>query len=109
MIPCPCLPLTTCHTDSLLTNAAKAKATSVDPLQAYIKSPLPGKEPVMLIVVKEAQSIQSIMVLVNNQEETECIADSSLQIISMSAEVANHLEDCLYLFEILPIVYVFIF
>ena len=45
----------------------------------------------MLTVAKEAQSIWSIMLLVDNYEEIECIADSSPQIISMSAKVANYL------------------
>ena len=46
----------------------------------------------MLTVAKEAQSIWSIMLLVNNHEEIECIVDSSSQIISMSAKVANYLS-----------------
>ena len=46
----------------------------------------------MLTVAKEAQSIQSIMLLVDNCEEIECIVDSGSQIISMSAEVANYLS-----------------
>ena len=65
--------------------------TSVDPVEAYIESLSPGEELVMLTVAKEAQSIWSIMLLVDNREEIECIADSSSQIISMSAEVANYL------------------
>ena len=43
------------------------------------------------MVAKEAQSIYSIMLLVNNHKGIECIVDSSSQIIFMSAEVANYL------------------
>ena len=60
-------------------------------MEAYIKSLPSGEEPVTLTVAKEAQSIRSIMLLVDNCEEIECIADSGSQIISMSAEVANYL------------------
>ena len=66
-----------CQSDSLLANAAaKAKATSVDLVEAYIKLLLSGKELVMLTVAKEAQSIWSIILLVDNHKEIECIADS---------------------------------
>ena len=81
-----------CHSGPSPTNTAtKAKATSVDLVEAYIELLPPGKELVMLTVAKGAQSIWSIMLLVNNCEEIECIADSGSQIISMSAEVANYL------------------
>ena len=65
------------ESESLLTDAAKAKATSVDPVEAYIELLLPRKELVILMVAKEAQLIWSIMLLVNNYKEIEYIADSS--------------------------------
>ena len=89
-MPYPPLP-NTCCPDYSPNDTAWAKATSIDPVEAYIKSLPPSKEPVILMVAKEAQSIQSIMLLVNNCKEIECIVDSGSQIISMSAEVANYL------------------
>ena len=79
------------YPNSLLNNTSKAKGTSVDQVEAYIELLLPSEELVTLTVAKEVQSIWSIMLVVNNQEEIECIVDSSLQIISMSAEVTNYL------------------
>ena len=81
----------TCCPDHSLNDIAQAKVTSVDPVEAYIELLPPGEELVTLTVTKEAQSIQSIMLLVDNCEEIECIVDSGSQIISMSAEVANYL------------------
>ena len=46
----------------------------------------------MLTVANESQSIWSIMLLVDNCKEIECIVDSSSQIIFMSAKVANYLS-----------------
>ena len=66
----------TCCPDHLHNNTAWAKATSVNPVEAYIKSLSPDEEPVTLTVAKEAQSIQSIMLLVDNCKEIECIVDS---------------------------------
>ncbi|KNZ80243.1 hypothetical protein J132_06669, partial [Termitomyces sp. J132] len=42
-------------------------------------------------VTKDSQSLCTIMMLINNKEEVECIHDSGLQIISMSAEIASDL------------------
>ena len=47
----------TCCPDHLLNNAARAKVTSINPVEAYIKLLPPGEEPVTLTVAKEAQSI----------------------------------------------------
>ena len=67
----------TCCPDHLPNNTTQAKATSVNLVEAYIKSLPPGEEPVPLTVAKEAQPIWSIMLLVDNCKEIECIADSS--------------------------------
>ncbi|KAG5334836.1 hypothetical protein C0989_002890 [Termitomyces sp. Mn162] len=69
----------------------KALLASVDPIEAYIDSTPHGKEPVVLTVAKDSQSLCSIMMLIDNKEEVECIHNSSSQIISMCAEIASNL------------------
>ncbi|KNZ81435.1 hypothetical protein J132_00542 [Termitomyces sp. J132] len=69
----------------------KAPFASVDPIEAYINSLLHGEEPVVLTVTKDSQSLRSVMMLINNKEEVECIHNSGSQIISMSAEIASNL------------------
>ncbi|KAG5348732.1 hypothetical protein C0989_008585 [Termitomyces sp. Mn162] len=69
--------------------ADKAPFASVDPVKAYIDSLPPGEEPVVLTVAKESQSLRTVMMLIDNKEEVECIHDSGSQIISMSAEIAS--------------------
>ncbi|KAG5347438.1 hypothetical protein C0989_011868, partial [Termitomyces sp. Mn162] len=56
---------------------------------AYIDALPPGEEPVVLTVAKESQSLRTVMMLIDNKEEVECIHDSGSQIISMSAEIAS--------------------
>ncbi|KAG5348796.1 hypothetical protein C0989_008102 [Termitomyces sp. Mn162] len=69
----------------------RAPFASVDPIKAYI-DPLPrGEEPVVLTVTKDSQSLCTVMMLIDNKEEVECIHDSGSQIILMSAEIANDL------------------
>ncbi|KAG5332830.1 hypothetical protein C0989_006465 [Termitomyces sp. Mn162] len=67
----------------------KAPFASVDPVKAYIDSLPHGEEPVVLTVAKDSQSLSTIMMLIDNKEEVECIHDSGSQIISMSAEIAS--------------------
>ena len=67
------------------------KSASVDLIKMYIELLPSGKPPVTLIVAKEAQSIWSIAMLVDNKEEIGCIVDNRSQIISMSAEITNSL------------------
>ncbi|KAG5330553.1 hypothetical protein C0989_008829, partial [Termitomyces sp. Mn162] len=67
----------------------KAPFTSVDPVEAYIDLLLHGEEPVVLTVAKDSQSLRTIMMLIDNKEEVECIHDSGSQIILMSAEIAS--------------------
>ncbi|KAG5335221.1 hypothetical protein C0989_001803 [Termitomyces sp. Mn162] len=69
----------------------KAPLASVDPVEAYIDLLLHGEEPMVLTVAKDSQSLQSVMMLINNKEEVECITHSGSQIISMSAEIASNL------------------
>ncbi|KNZ76405.1 hypothetical protein J132_10515 [Termitomyces sp. J132] len=67
----------------------KAPFASVDPVEAYIDSLPHGEEPVVLTVAKDSQSLRTIMMLIDNKEEVECIHDSGSQIILMSAEIAS--------------------
>ncbi|KNZ78290.1 hypothetical protein J132_01069 [Termitomyces sp. J132] len=69
----------------------RAPFASVDPIKAYIDSLPHGEEPVVLTVTKDSQSIRTIMMLIDNKEEVECIHNSGSQIISMSAEIASDL------------------
>ncbi|KAG5350738.1 hypothetical protein C0989_009457 [Termitomyces sp. Mn162] len=69
----------------------KAPLASVDSIKAYIDLLLLGEEPVVLTVAKDSQLLHSVMMLIDNKEEVECIIDSSSQIILMSAEIASDL------------------
>ncbi|KNZ80378.1 hypothetical protein J132_06115 [Termitomyces sp. J132] len=69
----------------------RAPFASVDPIEAYIDSLLHGEEPVVLTVTKDSQSLHTVMMLIDNKEEVECIHDSGSQIISMPAEIASDL------------------
>ncbi|KAG5334568.1 hypothetical protein C0989_003359 [Termitomyces sp. Mn162] len=69
----------------------KAPFASVDPIEAYINSLPHGEEPVVLTIAKDSQSLHSVMMLIDNKEEVECIHNSGSQIISMSAEIASNL------------------
>ncbi|KAG5349351.1 hypothetical protein C0989_004430, partial [Termitomyces sp. Mn162] len=48
----------------------KAPLTSIDPVKAYIDLLPHGEEPVVLTVAKDSQSLCSIMMLIDNKEET---------------------------------------
>ncbi|KNZ77454.1 hypothetical protein J132_05412 [Termitomyces sp. J132] len=54
----------------------KAPLASVDPIEAYIDLLPHGEEPVVLTVNKDSQSPHSVMMLINNKEEVECIHNS---------------------------------
>ncbi|KNZ80083.1 hypothetical protein J132_07370 [Termitomyces sp. J132] len=69
----------------------RAPFASVDPVEAYINLLPHGEEPVVLTVTKDSQSLCTIMMLIDNKEEVECIYDSGSQIILMSAEIASNL------------------
>ncbi|KNZ72323.1 hypothetical protein J132_04013 [Termitomyces sp. J132] len=69
----------------------KAPFASVHPVKAYINSLPHGEEPVVLTVAKDSQSLCTVIMLIDNKEEVECIHDSGSQIISMSAEIASNL------------------
>ncbi|KAG5350083.1 hypothetical protein C0989_000263 [Termitomyces sp. Mn162] len=69
----------------------KAFLTSVDPIEAYIDLLPHEEEPVVLTITKDSQLLYSVMMLIDNKEEVECITDSGSQIILMSVEVASKL------------------
>ncbi|KAG5724609.1 hypothetical protein E4T56_gene3937 [Termitomyces sp. T112] len=69
----------------------KAPFASVEPVKAYIDSLPHREEPVVLTVAKDSQSLRTVMMLIDNKEEVECIHDSGSQIISMSAEIASNI------------------
>ncbi|KAG5324471.1 hypothetical protein C0989_011822, partial [Termitomyces sp. Mn162] len=69
----------------------RAPFASVDPVKAYINSLPHGEEPVVLTVTKDSQSLRTVMMLIDNKEEVECIHDSGSQIILMLAEIASNL------------------
>ncbi|KNZ80866.1 hypothetical protein J132_04125 [Termitomyces sp. J132] len=45
----------------------------------------------VLTVTKDSQSLHTVMMLIDNKEEVECIHNSGSQIISMSVEIASDL------------------
>ncbi|KAG6892936.1 hypothetical protein C0992_011831, partial [Termitomyces sp. T32_za158] len=73
------------------TEEAIAKATLVDLVETYFKSLALEDEHMILTVAQDSQVIWLIMLTVDNKSEVEAIVDSGLQIISMSADVANKL------------------
>ncbi|KAG6876199.1 hypothetical protein C0992_000510, partial [Termitomyces sp. T32_za158] len=70
---------------------AVAKATLVDLVETYFKSLAPEDEHAILTMAQDSQAIRSIMLTVDSKSEVEAIVNSELQIISMSADVANEL------------------
>ncbi|KAG6879146.1 hypothetical protein C0992_004820 [Termitomyces sp. T32_za158] len=68
-----------------------AKTTVVDPVETYFKLLAPEDNRTILTVAQDSQAIRSIMLMVDNKSEVEAIVDLGLQIISISANVANEL------------------
>ena len=66
-----------------------AQSASIDPVETYINLLPPSKPQVTLTIAKKAQYIWSIAMLMDNQEEIECIVDSRSQIISMILMMLN--------------------
>ncbi|KAG6894768.1 hypothetical protein C0992_004783 [Termitomyces sp. T32_za158] len=66
-------------------------ATSVNPIETYLKLLSPGEEPAISTVAKDSHAIRSIMVTVDSRQEVEAIVNSEFQIISMFAKIANKL------------------
>src|ERR1700740_1236754 len=65
--------------------------TIPDLYESYFNSLPPGQPPEPMTVAKESHALQSIKMLVANQEEVECIVDSESQIMAMSQELCHHL------------------
>ncbi|KAG6885728.1 hypothetical protein C0993_010555 [Termitomyces sp. T159_Od127] len=75
----------------LLTPAKVTNATSIDPVETYVKSLDMDEDPAILTVVHDSQAICSIMMTIDHRTEVEAVVDSGFQIISMASEVASNL------------------
>ena len=62
-----------------------------DPYETYLKLLPDGTIPKTLVVAKESSALQSIFLLVNNQQLIEAIIDLGSQIIAMSKDVCMDL------------------
>ncbi|KAG6893194.1 hypothetical protein C0993_001785, partial [Termitomyces sp. T159_Od127] len=75
----------------LLTPPEVTNATSIDPVETYVKSLDADEDPAILTVAHDSQAIRSIMMTIDHRTEVEAVVDSGSQIISMAAEVASDL------------------
>ncbi|KAG6893767.1 hypothetical protein C0993_000340, partial [Termitomyces sp. T159_Od127] len=75
----------------LLTPPEVTNATSIDPVETYVKSLDADEDPAILTVAHDSQAIHSIMMTIDHHTEVEAVVDSGSQIISMAAEVASDL------------------
>ena len=62
-----------------------------DHYETYLQSLRPGQEHVELTVSKESHALQSIIIKIDHQIDTECIVDPGSQIIAMSEAVCHDL------------------
>ncbi|KAG6898756.1 hypothetical protein C0993_004520 [Termitomyces sp. T159_Od127] len=74
-----------------LTPAKVTNATSIDPIETYVKSLDTDEDPAILTVAHDSQAICFIMMTIDHRTEVEAVVDSGSQIISMAAEVASDL------------------
>ncbi|EED82851.1 predicted protein [Postia placenta Mad-698-R] len=58
-----------------------------DPYETYLKHIPYGEHPAEFTVARDSNTIRSIIVLVDNKEQIECIVDPGSQIVAMSEEV----------------------
>ncbi|EED78174.1 predicted protein [Postia placenta Mad-698-R] len=58
-----------------------------DPYETYLKHIPHGEHPAEFTVARDSNAIRSIIALVDNKEQIECIVDPSSQIVAMSEEV----------------------
>ena len=61
------------------------------PYETYCKILQPGEKSKELFVAKESHGLQSVMMLINNQEHIEAVIDPGSQIIAMSDTVSHDL------------------
>jgi hypothetical protein len=76
------------HTTSSIPPAAYV---AHDPYEMYLTGLRPGDIAEDLIVAEESHSLRSVMALVDNKEEVECVVDPGSQIIAMSEAVCINL------------------
>ncbi|KAG6878491.1 hypothetical protein C0993_005420, partial [Termitomyces sp. T159_Od127] len=74
-----------------LNPAEVTNATSIYPVETYVKSFDTDEDLAILIVAHDSQAIRSIMMTIDRHMEVDAIMDSGSQIISMAAEVASDL------------------
>src|SRR5262249_12586507 len=75
-----------------LTNSQTNCITVSDPiLQYYDALPL-GITPQPVIVAQESESLRSVIPIINQKHQEECILDGGSQIVSMSQETAERLD-----------------
>ncbi|EED83610.1 predicted protein [Postia placenta Mad-698-R] len=58
-----------------------------DPYETYLKHIPHGEHPAEFTVARDSNAIRSIIALVDNKEQIECIVDPGSQIVAMSEEV----------------------
>ncbi|EED81133.1 predicted protein [Postia placenta Mad-698-R] len=58
-----------------------------DPYETYLKHIPHGEHPAEFTVARDSNAIRSIITLVDNKEQIECIVDPGSQIVAMSEEV----------------------
>ncbi|KAG6867830.1 hypothetical protein C0993_010552 [Termitomyces sp. T159_Od127] len=71
--------------------AKVTNATSIDPVETYVKSLDTDENPTILTVAHNSQAIHSIMMTIDHCTEIEAVMGSGSQIITMAAEVASDL------------------
>jgi hypothetical protein len=79
-------------THALIEQVPDDKETSItvpDVYETYINSLALGERPIPLNIAQELHALWSIMIVVDNREEVECIIDLGSQIIAMSEAVCH--------------------
>ncbi|KAF9798938.1 hypothetical protein IEO21_10642 [Rhodonia placenta] len=61
-----------------------------DPYETYLKHIPHGEHPAEFTVARDSNAIRSIIALIDNKEQIECIVDPGSQIVAMSEEISEH-------------------
>jgi hypothetical protein len=65
-----------------------------DPYETYLNALGPGDEPKPFVVVKESNSIRSVVMDINGKDSVESVVDSGSAIIAMAEAVCHKLALC---------------
>ena len=84
-------PLAFATEESLEAEQSNVALVIPDIYEQYLNTLRPGERPEVLTVAKDSHALRSIYLLVNNQENIECIVDPGSQIIAMSEAVCHDL------------------